>query len=178
MYFDVLLSSTWTKPEHLRYCAYVCLRTQWYACMSLSHCVCQWVVLYLGAVTASVSCLRDIRDHVWSATSKRAETWYRPRGLGVDNVRQLRAGETQWHMLSDRKMFGCCRAERRDGPVADWSDSCQDQLCVCVCVCCTAVTRTSMTFRPHSWGQNCEVTLFWLVFITFLSGWFKVRIQI
>lgn len=39
-----------------------------------------------------------------------------------------------WHMLSDRKTPGCCRAERSDGLVADGSDSCQDPLCVCVYV--------------------------------------------
>lgn len=128
-------------------------------CMSLSQCVCQWLALYLGAVTASVNCLRDIRDHVCSATSKRAETPHRPQGLGVDNVTRLRAGDAHWHMLSDRKMSGCCRA---GGEMDRWPigltavrmDS------VCARVCGGDVTRTGLTFRPHSWGQNGEVTLF------------------
>lgn len=89
-------------------------------------------MLNLGAVTASVCCLRDIRDHVRRATSKGAESWCRPQGLGVDNVRQLGAGEMQWHMLSDRETPGCCRAERGDGLVANGSDSCQEVLSVCV----------------------------------------------
>lgn len=122
------IDETWAQ---LCVCVYtVC------ACVSLSQCVCQRVVLNLGAVTASVCCLRDIRDHVRRATSKRAESWCWPQGLGVDNVRQLGAGEMQWHMLSDRETPGCCRAERgrRFGGQWEWQLS-GSAFCVCESYC-------------------------------------------
>lgn len=115
--------------------AFLSVYTLWCACMSLSQTVCQWLVLYIGAVTASVCCLRDIRDHVCNATSMRAESWCWPQGLRVDHVRWLGAEEMRWHMLADRETPGCCWAERGDGLVADGSDSCQELFSVPGCVC-------------------------------------------
>lgn len=98
-------SPHWQRPEF------------WGVYASLSQCVCQWLVLHLGAVTASVSCPRDIRDHVWKCHQPQDRESRRPQAHRVDHVR----GWREWRGSSICCVTAKCLVEVEQRAQTDWS---------------------------------------------------------
>lgn len=136
--------------------AFVCLCTHCCACMSLSQRVCQRVVLYLGAVTASVSCLRDIRDHVHSATSNRGCESVSATGSGSGDCQAApsRRDAAAYVVWQGNAWLLSSREQRRAGGRSEWQLS-RPTLCVTLRVCvCVSVYLLFLCLQEPVWTSR------------------------